>query len=109
MQWPYDGSLSHIGLTIICHTRETSFVIIAFHSCMVTACMCICTGGSKNLQSSTVPVHRESSRMWPNSLLMKGVYCLQYKCPAMPLTMVVYAMYLCDVLNLLAGPQLHVT
>ena len=54
------------GKIIICQTHVMSTVIIVVHSCMVTTCMCTCTGGvSKNLRSSTVSVHTESSLMWP--------------------------------------------
>ena len=82
---------------------------------MVTTYMCTCTGVSKSLWYSIVSVHKENLVLCGQSgfacgqpFLVQGVYCLQYKRPAMPLAMVTYAMYLYNVLNSLAGSQLHV-
>ena len=83
-------------------------VFLVFYLCMVTTYMYTYTEVSKNLHFSTVSMYKESSLVWPNSFLAQGVYCLQYKRPAMLLTMVVYVMYICNVLNFLADPQLHV-
>ena len=100
--------------TVICCTSMMSTLFIVFHLCMVTTCMCPCTGVSKNSWSSTVSVNKKSNLVWPNSFLMQGSNRLQYKQLAMllamaiSLAMVVYATCLCNVLNFTAGPQLHV-
>ena len=83
-------------------------VVIVFHSCMITTWLCTCIGVSKGSQSIAESVHKKSSFMSTNRILAQTVYRLQYKHPAKPLAMVVYATYLCDVLNFIAGPQLHV-
>ena len=51
---------------------------------------------------------QKSNLVWPNPFLVQGSNRLQYESLAMSPAMVVYATYLCDVLNFIAGPQLHV-
>ena len=81
----------YMGKTLICCTLAMSTIIVALHSCMVTTCMCIYTRVSKNSRSPTVYVQNESSLVWSHPVLAQGIHHLQYKCPAMPLSMVVYA------------------
>ena len=83
-------------------------VIIVFHLCMLTTCLCTCIGVYKGSQSITESVHKESSLMPTEPTLTQDIYCLQCEHPAKPLAMLVYATYLCNVLNFIADPQLHV-
>ena len=84
--------------TIISCTFAMSTIIIVLYSCMVTTCMCICTGLPKNSRFFAVCVHKEPSLVWPHPFLEQHVYCLQYKYQAKPLSMVIYnrvAIYMC--------------
>ena len=95
--------------SVICRTITMSTVIIVLYSYMVTIGMCICTGVSKNSRFSTVYVRKEYSLVWLDPFLAQGVYRLQYKHLAKALSMIIMlCSYLYDVLNYLAGPQLHV-
>ena len=87
----------YIGKTIICRTLIMS-----------TISTCICTGVSKNSGLSAVYEHRETSLVWLYPFLVHDIYCLQYKHPAKPLSMVIM---LCMQLSICTGrpsPQLHV-
>ena len=79
---------AYMGKTVICRTLAISTIITVLYSCMVTMCMCICTGVSKKSRFSAVYVHKEYkiSPVWPNPFLAQGVYCSQCKHPAKPLS-----------------------
>ena len=92
--------------TVICHTLAMSTVIIDLYSCMVTTCMCICIGVSRNSRFSAVYAYKKSSLIWLDPFLVQGVYRFQYKQLAKVLSMVIILhSYLYNImLNYLAGP-----
>ena len=59
--------------TVIWCTSVMSTLFIAFHSCMVTTCMCVCTGVSKNSWSSTVSVDKNLILCGQTLFLCKAV------------------------------------
>ena len=80
-----------------------STVIIVLYSCMIATGTCICTEVSKNSRFSTVYVHKETNLVWPDPLIVQGVYRLQYKHPAQALSMLIMLHSYLYVLNYLAG------
>ena len=52
---------------------------------------------------------KKASLIWLDPFMVQGIYLLQCKCLAKPLSIWSYMLrsYLYDVLNYLAGPQLH--
>ena len=96
-----------MGKTIIICTHEMILSFPFVHAWSP----CTCVYVQKCLRIHKLPQYcaQKSSVVWPNPVLVQGMHCLQYnKCLVMQLPLVIYATYLCDVLNFLAGPQLHV-
>ena len=90
-----------MGKIIICRTLTMSTIIITLYSCMVTMCMCICTGvSSKNSRSGLV---------WPDLFQSRPLITCSISvqlCHSPWSYMPRSYLYL---LNYLASLQLHVT
>ena len=80
-----------MGKTIICDSRYCHYSLVFVHGHHVYTC--ICTEVSKNSRFSTVYVHKESSLVWLDPFLARGVYRLQYKHPAKAPSMVIMLLY----------------
>ena len=67
---------AYMSNTVICHTLTMSIctVIIVLYSCMVTTCMCICTGVCKNSRFSEV-----HSYMCTKNLVLYGCTLFQHR------------------------------
>ena len=96
----------HTWKTVICCRLPVSTVIIVLHSCVVITCTCIFTGVYKNSRSSAVFVNKKSSPIQLDPFLVEVDYHMQYKSPAKPPSMVLYATQLSICVELsIASPQ----